>query len=427
MTESVKVTFVSNYINHHQQPFCEALIHTKVCHFTFVQTQKMEQKRIDMGWGTNPADIPYVIEAYADLNSAYRAIMDSDILLIGWMEDESLVQDALREMLRSRGETGKHRLIMRISERLYREGQWRAISPAGLIHKYRDHIRYRRSPVYLLCNGAYVASDYSLIRAYPNRKLRFGYFPETRRYSALCELFGKKKKLKKIEIDHPEELPIPPSVITDCEIEIVWAGRLIPLKNPQYMIMLAEDLCKRGYRFHITIIGNGDLLEDLKKEAGDRMVEEYITFTGSKSPEEVRDIMECSHIHVFTSNHLEGWGAVVNEGMNAGCAEVVSGEAGAGIYLIDDGVSGLIYKDDSYTDMLNKILILFNDPDLIERYGRAAYDRIIGTWNAEVAAKRLIEFYEGYLKGHIELPTDGPFSEAPIIKPKFWAGGRLGE
>jgi glycosyltransferase involved in cell wall biosynthesis len=424
MNRSVKITFVSNYINHHQIPFCEALYNREDCDFAFIQTEEMEKKRKDMGWDNGISDIPYVIRSYVDRMTAYNRIMDCDVLLIGWLNDESLVTDALEK---ARKNTGDDKLIIRISERLYREGQWRAISPKGLIRKYHDHIRYRNSHVYLLCNGAYVASDYSLIKAYPGKKFRFGYFPATRRYDNESLLFSKKSDLKTIEIESAEELPLQPPVLTDKEIEIVWAGRFMDLKHPEFMIILAEDLCIRGYRFHITMIGDGEKLKDLEKSASDRMVEEYITFTGMKSPEEVRDIMERSHIHIFTSDHLEGWGAVVNEGMNAGCAEVVSASAGASLFLVEDGQSGLIYRNDSYKEMLEKVLILLEDPKLIEQYGRAAYRRITGLWNAEVAADRLLSFYEGFLSGKQPEYEDGPFSVAPLIKPDFWERGRLGE
>ena len=422
MKKSVKITFVSNYINHHQIPFCEALHNRSDCDFCFVQTQEMEQKRIDMGWGVDVNNLSYVTEAYANSRKAYEAVMNSDILLIGWNEDESLIYDALEEVRKDRS---SRRLVIRISERLYREGQWRAISPKGLLRKYREHIRYRRSPVYLLCNGAYVASDYALIGAYPGKRYKFGYFPATRRYEDPEDLFKKKPALKRIDPGNTEELPTEPPVLTDHNIEIVWVGRLIPLKHPEYMIKMADELCRCGYRFHITIVGDGRLMDELQTEASDRMVDDYITFAGMRSPEEARDIMEKSHIHIFTSNYLEGWGAVVNEGMNAGCAEVVSENTGVGPYLIENGVSGLLYKDDSYSAMVGCVLKLLDEPELIEQYGRKAYDRIAGLWNAEVAAERLIKFHEGYLAGHITAQKDGPFSEAFIIKPDFWAKGRL--
>ena len=45
--------------------------------------------------------------------------------------------------------------------------------------------------------------------------------------------------------------------------------------------------------------------------------------------------MEKCHIHIFTSNHLEGWGAVVNEAMNSGCCEVANVQAG--VQTLKDG------------------------------------------------------------------------------------------
>ncbi|MDE7429593.1 MAG: hypothetical protein K2N00_10080 [Lachnospiraceae bacterium] len=54
-------TFVSNYINHHQIPFCEALYRRLGKDFTFIQTMPMEQERREMGWSVDINDIPYVM------------------------------------------------------------------------------------------------------------------------------------------------------------------------------------------------------------------------------------------------------------------------------------------------------------------------------------------------------------------------------
>ncbi len=434
MKNSVKITMVSNYINHHQMPFCEAVCELEGCDFKFIQTMRMEQKRIDMGWYLDPTKISYVIEAYEDHDRAYKAIMDADILLIGWTEDESLIKDALKRCLKDsrrrrcrKDNSDKGQLIIRISERLYREGQWKAISPKGLIRKYFDHVRYKKAPVYLLCNGAYVASDFNLIGAYRGKMFRFGYFPRTRYFYNENDLWNNKDRIRRVDIEHKEELPGDVPTLTNEEVKIVWAGRFMPLKHPEYMIRLADDLVKAGYRFHIEMIGSGEMEESLKAEAADLMVEDYITFRGFLPPDKVRFIMERSHIHIFTSNFLEGWGAVVNEAMNGGCAEVVSEEAGVSLYLIKHEQNGLIYKEDSYDDLLCQVKKLFEEPEIIERYGREAYKTISTLWNAEKAAERLMDFYKGYMSDNIVLPDEGPFSAAPIIKPDFFKSGKLGE
>ncbi|MBR5359548.1 MAG: glycosyltransferase family 4 protein [Lachnospiraceae bacterium] len=424
--KSVKITMVSNYINHHQMPFCEALCELKWYDFVFVQTTRMEQKRIDMGWYVDPASLPYVMTSYDDPDGCAERIMSSDILLIGWMEDEPIVRPALeRARKRKKNSDTPHQLIIRISERLYREGQWKAISPRGLLRKYKEHIRYRHSDVYLLCNGAYVASDFNLIGAYRGKMYRFGYFPRTRYFYDERNLWNNKPDIKRVSIDHSEDLPGDVPVLTDNEIRIIWAGRFLPLKHPEYVVQLASDLVRRGYRFHIDMIGSGELEEDLKTYINEEMIEDYVTFHGFIPPDKVRFMMERSHIHLFTSNFLEGWGAVINEAMDAGCAVVASRNAGASLFLIDHEHNGLLYNDDSYEDMLTQVLKLMEEPEAIEQYGREAYKSICTLWNAQVAADRLVKFYEGFVSGRLPEYEAGPFSKAEIIKPGFWNTGKL--
>ena len=47
----MKITFVSNYLNHHQIPFCEKLIELTNNDFTFVAMEPMAEERKKMGWG----------------------------------------------------------------------------------------------------------------------------------------------------------------------------------------------------------------------------------------------------------------------------------------------------------------------------------------------------------------------------------------
>lgn len=380
------VTFISNYINHHQIPFSNACFQRLGSCFSFIQTEPMEQERIAMGWNPQGIGLPYVVCLYEQEERCRRLILESDVLIAGWTEREDLIGARL--------ETGK--ATIRISERLYREGQWKAISPRGLIKKFRDHTRYRKNPAYLLCAGAYVPSDFHIIGAYPGKMYRWGYFPETVSYT--------KEQWESLK---PE----------DGKVHLVWAGRFIPLKHPEFMIRLAGVLKEQGKSFHIHMIGSGEMEEELKQQAKAGKIEDTITFYGFLKPEKVRKIMEQSHIHVFTSNHLEGWGAVVNEAMNSGCAEVVNVQVGAAPYLITDGENGLVYRDGSFEKMAEAVLYLLDHPDVRKHMGRRAYETITTLWNAEHAAEELIRFSEGILQGKEEPAKEGPLSMAPIIAP----------
>ena len=217
------ITFVSNYINHHQLPFCRAMNALEDVEFHFIQTMLMEQKRVEMGWAVDVTEYPFVSLLYEDREACKELILDSDVTIFGWTEG------SIEDLEKRRLSSGK--LSFRVSERIYREGQWKAVSPKGLIHKYNEHIRYRNMPVYLLCAGAYVASDFSLIHSYPGKMLKWGYFPEGNDSGELSP--------DRDENGHRER------------IRILWAGRLIDLKHPEYAVGVAKFLDSKGYDFNI--------------------------------------------------------------------------------------------------------------------------------------------------------------------------------
>ena len=379
------ITFVSNYINHHQLPFSDALYDKLGEDYCFVQTMPMEDERIAMGWELDVSKIPYVKCLYVDEYECRKKIAESDVVLLGWTQRADIEKERL--------ESGK--TTIRISERIYREGQWKAVSPRGLIAKYKEHIKYRNKNVYLLCAGAYAASDFHLIGAYPGKMFKWGYFPRTRTYSE--EDF---KLLKKAG-----------------PLQIVWAGRFIPLKHPEYVVRLAKALKERDYDFGIHMIGSGEMEPEIRQQVIKLGISDRFTFYGYTEPEKVRDVMEGCHIHLFTSNYLEGWGAVVNEGMNSGCVEVANAQAGAVPYLIEHGVNGLIYPDDSYQEMERLVIDLFENWEERKHMGLAAYKTIVNEWNAEHAAEELMRFANCVLQGKM-LPADrGPLSPAPVISP----------
>lgn len=387
------ITFVSNYINHHQIPFSNAMYAQTGEDYCFIQTEPMEEERRSMGWSSGEEKLPYVHCLYEEEDFCIRKIMESDCVLAGWSGREDLIEQRLN--------AGK--LTFRVTERIYREGQWKAISPKGLYHKYKEHIRYRNAPAYLLCAGAYVASDFRLIHAYPGKKLKFGYFPELRTYEG-DTLWEKKRK---------------------DGIDIIFAGRFIPLKHPEYMIRLAADLKKLWEEGQskedaeaafpqvlIHMAGSGQMEEELRQMAKDLQVEKEVIFYGFQSPAAVRDRMEQSHIMVFPSNHLEGWGAVVNEAMNSGCAVVACEQAGAVPYLIKNGENGFIFKKD-YKELLQEVTELVKNPELRLRMARAANETITTCWNAEHAALELLRVIKEVQKSGKLVPAkEGPLSRA---------------
>lgn len=407
----MKLTFVSNYINHHQIPLSNELYRALGEEYTFVQTEPMAEERRAMGWGIADETLPYLRCYYEEPEACRQLILTSDIVIFGGVEDERYIEERL----------ASGRPVIRYSERLYREGQWKAVSPRGLIRKYKDHTRYRDKEVYLLCSGAYVASDFHIVRAYPGKMLKWGYFTETKQYDPET-LFGAKGSVVE---DGPDGAKgsVAGGAIDGAKVstsrvpEILFAGRFLPLKHPEYAVELAAHLRKQGLLFHLTMVGGGELEEELHRMVSDRGLDDCVTFTGYRKPQEVREFMERADIFLMTSNYLEGWGAVINEAMNSGCAVVADAKIGAVPFLLRHRQSGMVYRDGDMTEFLAYGEQLVRDRELCRRLGQNAYDTIVRLWNPESAAKALLDFAEGILKHEWRVRDEGPCSPALVISP----------
>ena len=381
------ITFVSNYINHHQIPFCDAMSSLfEDVDFHFVQAMPMEEKRINMGWAVDPKDYPYVSLFYEDKKYCEELILNSDVVIFGWTEGLT------SELEKRRLSSGK--LSFRVSERIYRGSRIKWLSPRGLMKKYNEHIRYRKKPVYLLCAGAYVSADFKLIHAYPDKMLKWGYYPDV-----------KDRSFRVSE--------------TDNKIRLCWAGRFVKLKHPEYAIELCKELEKFGYDYELKMIGDGYMREELEKSVSDAGLSANVSFLGNLKPEEVTMHMKDSDIFLFTSNYLEGWGAVVNEAMQCGCAVVASREAGAVPFLITDGENGFSYRNGDCEDFKKKVLSLFQEKYKILQFAKNGYDTIEKVWNAKNASMEFVRFCREYIDGAVPRPAEiGPMSKAEIIKPE---------
>lgn len=382
--------FVSNYINHHQIPFCNAMYRLLEGRFAFVQTEEMEEQRVRMGW--HPAERPeYVRCYYEEPESCRRLIADASMVFFGGTDDESYIVDRL----------ASGRPVIRISERLYKTGQWKAVSPRGLRKKYMDHTRYRRERVYLLCAGAYVASDFHIIRAYPGKMFRWGYFPETRRYDT--------ERLMSAKGYGQTGVPF-----------LLWAARMIDWKHPGLAIETARRLKEKNLDFHMEVVGDGGLRKQMEALVREYGLAEKVALSGYQTPEYVRERMEKADIFLLTSDRQEGWGAVANEAMNSGCALIADHMTGAAPYLIENGRNGFLYRDGKKEQLFSLAERLVRDRQLCRRLGMEAYETITGLWNAETAAERLFRMTQDILQGKEPAPPpDGPCSRAPLLSESF--------
>ncbi len=363
----MKIAFFSNFLNHHQLPLCEALYGTDGVEFTFVACEKIPEDRIKMGYEDMNTKYPFVLRAYEDSEAAEKVALEYDVVIFGACPTSYL---ALRMK--------ENKLSFRFCERSLKKGTWRRFIPRTRKKIYEGYTRYKKRNLYILGASSYAAPDLALCGFDKKKCFEWGYFPAVYKKD-LEAVFANKRENK-----------VP---------EILYAGRLLPLKHVIDTVKAVHNLKKQNIEAHFTIVGEGESAEETKNYIEKFDLSDRVTMLPFTSPEGVREYMDRADIFVFGSNFYEGWGAVVNEAMNSACALVVSHAVGSAAYLIRSGENGYVYKFADVDELTEKLKALVTDRELRENFGREAYKTITELWTAEVAAERFIGLCKAIERG----------------------------
>ena len=141
------------------------------------------------------------------------------------------------------------------------------------------------------------------------------------------------------------------------------------------VLRLAKNLKKQNYDFNIKMLGAGVLEEKIKKEIKKEKLEDVLQVVGQVPSEQVKNYMEDANIFIGTSDSREGWGVVVNEAMNAGCAIVANRRMGSAPFLIKNGQNGYMYNN--YKDFESYVKELIDNKELRKSFSKNAYLSLI--------------------------------------------------
>lgn len=373
-------------MNHHQIFFSKELYKLTEKKYLFIALTPVPNERLTLGYYDMNSTYDFVFKAYESEENyklAEKYIFDADIVIYGGI-GRALIERRLK----------KNKLTFRAFERLFKiEPKWYKM-PILVARNFIANTVHKN--FYLLCEGAYVADDYARTCTFKNKAYKWGYFPEIKKYEDIDKLVDGKK-----------------------ENSLLWCGRMIDWKHPEYAILIAKRLKAEGYKFDLDMIGTGNLYAELVKAVLINDLDDCVHILGSMTPEKVREHMEESEIFLFTSDRQEGWGAVLNESMNSACAVVANNNIGAAPYLLNDGENGFLYFNDSVEELYGKVKYLLDNKEERQEMGKKAYRTMLNEWNAEVAAERFLKLAEE-LKNNKKcaLYSSGPCSVAEVHKRK---------
>ena len=377
----MKLTFVTNFVHHHQLPLADEFYRLLGESYHYVATQALPDWLIKGGYDPS-LERPYITRTYLskeDMRMARNFIDESDVVIMG---------DAPSFWAKKRNAEGK--VTFYCTERIYKKRiPWIKLP----LHAYRYYKKYSQyKNTYLLCASAYAYSDFSLTRCFVGRAFKWGYMTKVN-YKSKVEITRNKTSISGIRT-------------------FMWCARFLKWKHPELPIKLAARLKAKGYSFHIDMYGSGEEFESIKGMIQNMGVQDCVSLCGNLPNEMILREMKKHEIFLFTSDRNEGWGAVLNESMSCGCVPVACEAIGSVPYLIKDGVNGLKFKSCDIDSLEKVVCEILDNPSCIERMSTEAFYTIYNIWSPRNAAYNFIDLAQHILDNRLGEYNrcDGPAS-----------------
>ena len=163
-------------------------------------------------------------------------------------------------------------------------------------------------------------------------------------------------------------------------LKLITVGRLDKVKGHDYCIIALADLLKQGIDVTLTIIGEGEERESLESLIMNYHLEDRVFMKGKKSQFEVRQELWEHDIYLLTAVALkdgrrETQGLATLEAQASGLP-VIAFDSGGVKYTINDKKTGMICAEYNVQEIVEKIKLLYSNPELRIEMGMNTIDFI---------------------------------------------------
>jgi glycosyltransferase involved in cell wall biosynthesis len=376
---ATRVLAVAPFHNPHVTGIYDALAGEPGLDVVRASLHALPARRVALGWPEMPSDAPY-LQPWRRLSDRFalrEELSGADVAILpGPFHLGRLPLDFAQRLAFGRGP------ILAWSEPFiaYRQRSKTNLAVLSAVARALDSPR-----VHLLSVGERAIEDY--------RSLGI------RRWSAWSFGFA----VAPMEIERPAESS-PPSTL-----RIAFMGELIERKRVDLLLdALARPEIASG-KWVLAVMGDGPERVRLEAQAQRLGLREKVAFEGPQDMGRARLALHSSDVLVLPSR-FDGWGAAINEGLEASSTVVVSDACGSS-RLIENGRSGLVFRSGDAEDLARCLVSLIADPARAAAIGRAGHDAV-RAWRPAAIASRLAARCR-------ELAGNGPapaFAEGPLVR-----------
>ena len=173
--------------------------------------------------------------------------------------------------------------------------------------------------------------------------------------------------------------------------KLVYVGRLADEKGLENLLKSMALLKKKFPDVTLTIVGEGPLRKKLEDLSNELNMRESISFEGAVPHSRISEYMRDADALVLPSIS-EGLSVVILEAMACGTPVIASNVGGVGD-IVSDGFNGFVVEPGDVAGFARKIMELWSDKSLIERFSQNGLDTVKQRFSWKVIAEKFIKVY----------------------------------
>jgi colanic acid/amylovoran biosynthesis glycosyltransferase len=189
---------------------------------------------------------------------------------------------------------------------------------------------------------------------------------------------------------------------TEEATRVVSIGRFVEKKGLDYAVEAVANTIRSGLKLHYTIVGDGELREQLERKIRDLGIQDFVGLLGWCEHKEIIRLLEESHILLAPSvkaadGDQEGIPNVLKEAMATGLPVLSTCHSGIP-ELVENGVTGYLVPERDTQALAERLRYLCKHPEEWADMGRKARQKIEAEFDMEKLNDILEDLYLSVLE-----------------------------